>query len=542
MSENVTQLKVERPQNDDEARLAALGQKQEVRRDFNVWSLIFLATCTSVTWEAATSTMAQSLMAGGSSSLVWGFLASAVGALAIAFCLAEFASMVPTAGGQYHYVAALSPPRHRRLLSWVAAWVTLWGWILSALAGIFANAMQIQAYIILFAPNYVYQRWHTSLVVIGLTTCFLGINILGTRWLHRLTFLGITLHVGGYITIIVYLLVKVHPKNSASYVFANLTNASGWQSDGIAWSIGLMSSAVAFINWDSATHMAEEMKNASRDLPRVLFGCVALSGIFTFPWMIALAFCITDIEGVLNGPVGTIYPLVQVVYDTSGGSQVTTIGITFFFVFLGFFIGGPGCLAAASRVIWSFAREGGLPPVFAHVNKRQGVPINAVVLAWFCVSALSLIYIGNDTAFFGINSGVTVIMIFSYLMPISLRLVHGFKHSILAPGPFRLGAYGLPLNIFGACWCVYLIIFLCFPTMMPVHAKNMNYASLIFGACLLTAAGTWLAYGRRSYRGVLADNGRDAAILGLSAVDSSVYSKGQGEVVVDDKVVHRKMN
>jgi amino acid transporter len=262
-------LKVERPQSDDEARLAALGQTQAMGRHFNVWSLIFLALCTSVTWEALTSTMAQSLLAGGSSSLVWGFLAAALGALTIALSLSEFASMVPTAGGQYHYAAALSPLKYRRLLSWIAGWATIWSWLLSALAGIFANAMQLQAYIILFSPDYVYQRWHTSLIVIALTTCFLAINVLGSRWLHRFTFLGITLHISGYVTIIVYLLVKVHPKNSASYVFADLTNLSGWKSDGVAWSVGLMSSAVAFINWDSATHMAEEMKNASRDLPRV---------------------------------------------------------------------------------------------------------------------------------------------------------------------------------------------------------------------------------------------------------------------------------
>ncbi len=247
--EDNSQPRVEKAQTDDEARLAAIGQGQAMHRHFNVWSLIFMAVCTSVTWEATTSTMAQSLMAGGSSSLVWGFFASAIGALAIALSLAEFSSMVPTAGGQYHYVAALSPLKHRRLLSWIAAWATLWGWILSALVGIFANAQQLQAYVILFAPDYEYERWHTTLIVIGLTTVFLGINVLGGQWLHRLTFLGIVLHIGGYVTIIVYLLCKVHPKNSASYVFSNLTNGSGWSSDGVAWSIGLMSEGVVQRAW-----------------------------------------------------------------------------------------------------------------------------------------------------------------------------------------------------------------------------------------------------------------------------------------------------
>lgn len=149
---------------DDDAQLAAFGVNQEMRRNFNVWSLGFMCFCTSVTWEALCSTMAQALTSGGSSSMVWGFVAAAFGALLIALCLSEFASMIPTAGGQYHYVAHLSPPRYRQIFSWYAGWITLWGWILSSAAGIFATTMQIQAYAILFHPEYVYQRWHTSLV------------------------------------------------------------------------------------------------------------------------------------------------------------------------------------------------------------------------------------------------------------------------------------------------------------------------------------------------------------------------------------------
>ena len=211
----------------------------------------------------------------------------------------------------------------------------------------------------------------------------------------------------------------------------------------------------------------------------------------------------TDIQGVLEGEVGRISPLVQLVYNVSGGHQATTIGITFFFLVLGFLVGGPGCVAASSRVIWSFAREGGLPEVFARVNKRQEVPLNALVLTWACICALSLIYIGNTTAFYGLSSGVTVVMIFSYAMPIFLRLIYGLKNAVVPLGPFQLGKWGVPINMFAACWCTYLTIFLCFPTMMPANKENMNYSALIFGACLLMAGGTWLLYGRRSYLGVL---------------------------------------
>lgn len=213
-----------------------------------------------------------------------------------------------------------------------------------------------------------------------------------------------------------------------------------------------------------------------------------------------------------------------------------TIGITFFFLFLGFFVGGPGCLAASSRVVWSFACEGGLPKCFARINKRQQVPVNALVLSWASICCLSLIYIGNETAFYGISSGVTVVMIFSYAMPIFLRLAYGMKNAAAPPGPFTLGPWGVPINIFAACWCTYLIIFLCFPTVMPVTKANMNYSSLIFGSCLLVAGFTWLLYGRRSYLGVLAQI--DASSDG-SRVDTVISGKPR-QSIVDDHSVHAK--
>lgn len=157
--------------DEDELQLAALGKKQVMKRNFNVWSLIFMCFCTSVTWEALTSTMFQALNSGGSSSMVFGFLVTAFGTLLIALSISEFASIIPTSGGQYHYVAALGPPKYQRVLSFYAAWITMYGWVISCTSGIFAGTLQIQAYMILFAPDYIYERWHTSLVSITKSRC-----------------------------------------------------------------------------------------------------------------------------------------------------------------------------------------------------------------------------------------------------------------------------------------------------------------------------------------------------------------------------------
>jgi choline transport protein len=236
-----------------------------------------------------------------------------------------------------------------------------------------------------------------------------------------------------------------------------------------------------------------------------VIGCVALTGIVTLPWVIALMFCITDIKGVLSGPVGTISPLVQLMHNTSGGAVSTTVGMTIFFLLLSFLVAGPSSMTATSRIIWSFAREGGFPKPLAKIGKAQQVPVNALLLTWLAVCLLSLIYIGNSTAFYGLASGVTVTLVFSYAMPIFINVIWGIRHNKLKPGPFTLGRWSRPINFAALAWSTYLILFLCFPTLMPVNKINMNYASLVFGFGILLPTVAWFAYGKKRYLGVTHD-------------------------------------
>ncbi|KAI8312996.1 putative amino-acid permease [Colletotrichum sp. SAR11_59] len=190
--------------NDDDIQLQQLGlEPSELRRNFNIWSLVFMSFCSSITWEAISSTMAQGLMSGDSSSLVWGLVASSLGALLTVLCIAEYSSMIPTAGGQYHYVAELSPPKFQRILS--------------------CAFLQI---------------------VIGLATFYTLFAVFEIKMVHRLLFVAMFVHSVGYFATVIYLLVRVNPKNTAKYVFTDSTSLSGWESPGISWLIGLLTSAI----------------------------------------------------------------------------------------------------------------------------------------------------------------------------------------------------------------------------------------------------------------------------------------------------------
>lgn len=55
----------------DEQLLAALGHKQELRREFSIWSLGCLCICLMATWEALSTVVAPALISGGAPCLFY---------------------------------------------------------------------------------------------------------------------------------------------------------------------------------------------------------------------------------------------------------------------------------------------------------------------------------------------------------------------------------------------------------------------------------------------------------------------------------------
>ena len=64
-----------------------------------------------------------------------------------------------------------------------------------------------------------------------------------------------------------------------------------------------------------------------------------------------------------------------------------------------------------------------------------------------------------------------------------------------------MGKWGMVANILALAFCLFLIIFLPFPTILPVTAQNMNYASVVFIGVILFSMVDWLVRGRKRYTG-----------------------------------------
>ncbi|OBR09249.1 Amino acid permease [Colletotrichum higginsianum IMI 349063] len=168
---------------DDDYRLAQLGHAQELKRQFSLPALGALCLCLMATWEALSTVIAPALLSGGAPCLFYNLIASTICTVCIASSLGEIASIYPTAGGQYHWVAALSPPSTRSAAAFTTGWVSVGGQVVLTSSAAFAAGLQAQALIVLNNDgSYAPARWQGMLFYWAVLAYGMAMNI----WGHRL--------------------------------------------------------------------------------------------------------------------------------------------------------------------------------------------------------------------------------------------------------------------------------------------------------------------------------------------------------------------
>lgn len=103
--------------------------------------------------------------------------------------------------------------------------------------------------------------------------------------------------------------------------------------------------------------MCEEATNASTSIPNGLVASIGLNGVMGFAMLIAVLFCIGNVEEALETPTG--FPAIEIFRQatgSNGGGTGLMIVVILFFIFATI-----SCQTAASRMLWAFARDRGLP-------------------------------------------------------------------------------------------------------------------------------------------------------------------------------------
>lgn len=103
--------------------------------------------------------------------------------------------------------------------------------------------------------------------------------------------------------------------------------------------------------------MAEEIHNAPIVVPRAILRSVLVNGTLGFAMMIVVLYCISDLDLALAE--NPMYPIMwifrQALGSVAGAAAMSSIIVVMSFS------ATTGVMASASRILWAFARDRGVP-------------------------------------------------------------------------------------------------------------------------------------------------------------------------------------
>ncbi|EXJ55211.1 hypothetical protein A1O7_08137 [Cladophialophora yegresii CBS 114405] len=484
---------------DADVLLGVLGYQAELARSRSTWQVAFMSFVLASVPYGLSLTLYYPLIGGGPVSIIWGWLAVGMIMTCVAISLGEITSVFPAAGGVYYQTFMVSPPRYRTVAAWICGWANTMGVITITLSVNFGSAQFFVACINIFGedgnPVWPAETYEVFLLFLAITFLCNTISSLGNRWLPILdTFAVFWTFTGLAAIIICSLALAKNGRNSAKYVFTEFQTNSGWI-PGWSFFIGLLHGAYVTSATGMIIAMCEEVKQPAIQVPKAMVLTVILNVACGLLFLIPLVFVLPPIEDVVaqSSPVPYI---LRMAIGNQGGAFAVTIPLLVLALLC-----GTACTTAASRTVWSFARDGAIPGSrwWRKINRRLEVPFNAMMFSMVIQCVLGIIVFGS-TAAFNAFSGVGVIFLtISYTTPIFVSLVTGRR--TLKRAHYNLGPVGVACNIIAICWCLLITPIYCMPSYLPTTADTMNYASVVFIGGVTVSAIWYFVWGRHSYRG-----------------------------------------
>jgi amino acid transporter len=246
------------------------------------------------------------------------------------------------------------------------------------------------------------------------------------------------------------------------FTFTNFTGKEGspWPEYGgflMPFLSGLLLTIYTITGFDASAHTSEETRNAAAIVPKGIITSVVYSGLFGFIVICTFVLVMPDLEAGVKMGLGYFEALLSSL--PVGLRSGLSIGI-----FLANFLCGLACLTSCSRMMYAFARDGGLPAsdTLRKVHPTLNTPVAAT---WVCAVLAVVVTLYGD-GFVVLSTGCAVFLYISYVMPTAAGILAEGK-TWTQKGPFNLGRLSKPIAVLAVLGGALLV----FVGMQPPNEK-----------------------------------------------------------------------
>lgn len=373
-------------------------------------------------------------------------------------------------------------------------WLTNAGWFLICAAAALYPAQMTMGLVATAYPNFVVQSWHIYLAYVAFTLLYLILNLpfifRTVNWLLVISVFAVN---GTAIYLLVALLARAYPKQSAHAVFIDFVNLSGWTSNGTVFFLALLPAVSTLGGFDNATHLTDELELPGKQVPQVIIGSFVMSYFTALPMVVVYQFCNVDPQSLLTAPGGQ--PIIALMMSAFRSLPMTVFGGSI--IIFCMCISGCAALVSWSRLYWSFSEQGALPlsRITSKLSSHDALPLNALCWNTIMVLAIGTISLGSTTAMNALLGAATLCLLSAFAIVLGLTIYRGRK--TLDPERWlNLGRWGDVALWVAMLWVLFLSVMLCLPLYLPVNLETMNWTSTVFIGVLVLSLLYWVAFFR----------------------------------------------
>jgi amino acid transporter len=494
------------PQDDDEARLAELGYRQELRRKWSGFSNFAISFSIISILAGCFTTFGQAWNNGGPIAISVGWPLISIFILIIGLCMSELVSAYPTAGGIYWWAAKMGKPIH----GWFTGWLNLIGLIAVTASVDYGCATFLNLTLTEMVPGWAGTLTQAFYLFVAILAAHALINIFGQSIINHLQNVSVWWHVFGT-AIVVGILIAIPPTHqSPSFLVERFNNSGfgdGTTGGGTFWfyvlPLGFLLTQYTITGFDACAHVSEETRGASTAAAKGLWKSIFYSAIGGWILLLSFLFAVQDPAAVTaaHGSVGAIFAGALTPFFVKAVLLISTIGQ---------FFCGMSCVTSMSRMTYAFSRDRAIPGWrFWSKVDRNGTPANAIIGGAIAGGVLTLpalyTYEGVPVAFFAVVSVCVIGLYLAFLIPIYLRLRMGDR---FVPGPWTLGPRYKVLGWIAVTEIVVISVYFILPIVpagVPFSAgftwSAVNYAFLAVGGAILLVGIWWAVSARHWFTG-----------------------------------------
>jgi len=436
--------------------------------------------------------------------------------------MAQVASAFPTAGGLYHWGSILG----NRFWGWLTAWLNLLG-LITVLGAINIGTAYFFAGTFGGMFGFTGTDMQVVLFVAAITilqAIFNHVGIKATTFLTDVS--GWLIFATTAVLVLACLFYAPAIDISRLWTFTNYSGEAGGNvfpqsgSMGYLFLLCLLLPVYTITGYDASAHTSEETKNAAHSVPKGIVNAVIWSSLVGWVMICAITLAIPDLGVAASQGWGMFYATMDAVLP-AGLKNVIYLGIL-----IAQLICGLATVTSASRMLFAFARDDGMPvgsKALATVSSSYRTPVNAIWTAavlciLYVVLALSIKLDGTSIYVIVVNSTL-VFLFLSFTVPLVAGMIAFGGPKWPQPGPWAMsaGVYKLVtiLSIVGMGVILFIAI-------APPNERVLYVVAGFIALALIL----WVAVENRRFEGPPTGERIAARKAAIAAAERAVGEKG----------------